>query len=257
MSAPAPAAMTVAPANPPWLVRLGKFCFKTRNALFPVVLITLFIVTAPVVPPGGVRVARLLDLVGLLVAVAGQTLRVAVIGYRYIVRGGRDHQVYANDLVTSGIFGLSRNPLYVGNLLIMGGLFIIWNSPWLYLIGGPFFLLGYRAIVAAEEDYLGREFGDAYIAYARQTPRWWPRLAAFGAATTGIPFNWRRVVLKEYSSTALWMAAAAMLLMLKARYYAGLAETTAPAWPYWTAVAVLALLWSGARYLKKSRRLRE
>jgi protein-S-isoprenylcysteine O-methyltransferase Ste14 len=223
----------------------------------PAVLIGLLFLTTPVIPRGSVRLARLLDLGGVLVAIAGQALRIAVIGYRYIVRGGSQGRVFARELVTSGIFGLSRNPLYLGNLLVILGLLVIWNSPWMYAIGVPFLLFSYRAIVAAEEAYLGRQFGAAYAAYARQTPRWWPRWGGLAAATAGLRFNWRRVVLKEYSSTAEWTIAAAMLLMFKARFYAAFEGTEARTWPYWIAVTAAAALWGWVRYLKKSKRLRE
>lgn len=246
-----------APANPAWLVSLGNFFFKTRDGLFSVVLIALVLLTAPVIPGGHVGLARILDVIGLLVALAGQALRVAVIGYRYIVRGGRNRQVHANDLVTSGMFALSRNPLYVGNMLILAGIFIIWNSPLMYLVGVPFFLLAYRAIVAAEEAYLGRQFGEPYTEYALRTPRWWPRLAGANAATAGIPFNWRRVVLKEYGTTAFWVVGATLILRHKAVLYAALTGGTAITWPYFAVVAVVVALWGWARYLKKSKRLKE
>jgi protein-S-isoprenylcysteine O-methyltransferase Ste14 len=245
------------PANPLWLIRLGNFLFRTRDALFPAVLVALLVLTTPSIPRGDPLIARVLDAIGLLVALAGQALRIAVIGYRYIVRGGRNRQVYAEGLVTSGFFQLSRNPLYVGNLLILGGLFIIWNSAWMYAIGVPCFLLGYRAIVAAEEAYLGQHYTSDYAHYTQHVPRWWPRLTAVAEATAGLAFNWRRVVLKEYGSAAYWMAGAAILLWLKARRYADLDGTTTPAWPYWSAVAIVASGWGGARYLKKVKKLHE
>jgi protein-S-isoprenylcysteine O-methyltransferase Ste14 len=245
------------PGNPGWLVALGNFFFRTRDALFPVILVGLVVLTTPALPWENPRHARVLDGVGVLVALAGQLLRVAVVGYRYIVRGGRNREVYAEGLVTSGFFALSRNPLYVGNLLILAGLFIIWNSPLMYAIGVPFFLLGYRAIVAAEESYLGRQYGAEYADYCRRTPRWWPRLGGIAAATDGMSFNWRRVILKEYGSAAYWMAGALVLLWLKARRYAMLEGTTARAWPWFAGIATIAILWGYARYLKKGKRLRE
>ena len=99
---------------------------------------------------------------------AGQALRITVIGYRYIVRGGKDRRVHAEDLVTEGIFALARNPLYVGNMMVLFGLFIIWNSPLLYLVGVPFTVIGYWAIVAAEEAFLR---GEVRCAVRRLLPR--------------------------------------------------------------------------------------
>lgn len=245
------------PANPRWLVALGNFFFKARDGLFPVVLVGLLVLTTPAIPRGDVRLAHGIDVLGVLIALAGQALRVAVIGYRYIVRGGKNRQVYAEGLVTSGYFSLSRNPLYVGNLLILAGLFVIWNAPVMYVIGVPFFLLGYRAIVAAEEDYLGRQYGADYAAYCTRTPRWWPRLGGVKAATEGMEFNWRRVVLKEYGSAAYWVAGACVLLLFKMRRYGAILGRPMPEWPWLAGVGVVAVLWAWARYLKKAKKLRE
>jgi protein-S-isoprenylcysteine O-methyltransferase Ste14 len=256
-AAPTPPSSATLPNNPRWLVALGNFLFRARDAVFPVVLIVLLLIGTPLIPRSDPRLARLLDAAGVITALLGQALRVAVIGYRYIVRGGKNRQVYAEGLVTTGFFALSRNPLYVGNLLILGGLMLIWNSPLMYAIGVPFFLLGYRAIVAAEESYLGREYGDAFAAYCRRVPRWWPALGRLREATAGMAFNWRRVILKEYGSAAYWVAGAAVLLMLKNRRYASLQGTVSNDVPYWVVVGLVAALWVWARYLKKSKKLRE
>jgi len=245
------------PTSPAWLVTLGNFLFRTRDAVFPVILIALLVMSTPHVPRNNPRLAGLLDAAGVIIALLGQALRVAVVGYRYIVRGGKNRQVYAEGLVTTGFFALSRNPLYVGNLLILAGLLVIWNSPLMYAIGVPFFLLGYRAIVAAEEAYLGREYGPAFAEYCQRVPRWWPALGRIRAATEGMAFNWRRVILKEYGSAAYWVAGAAVLLMLKNRRYAVLHGTVSNDVPYWVVVGIVAALWAWARYLKKSKRLRE
>lgn len=245
------------PGNPSWLIALGNMLFRARDAVFPVVLIGLVMLTTPHLPGNDPQRARLLDLFGVLVALAGQALRVAVVGYRYIVRGGRNRQVYAEGLVTTGFFALSRNPLYVGNLLILAGLLILWNSSMMYAIGVPFFLLGYRAIVAAEEAYLGRQYGAEFAAYCARVPRWWPALGRARQATQGMTFNWRRVILKEYGSAAYWMAGATVLLMVKARRYAELQGTGSSDLPYWIVLGIVAALWGYARYLKKSKRLKE
>jgi protein-S-isoprenylcysteine O-methyltransferase Ste14 len=245
------------PWSPGWLVRYGNLLFKTRDAVFPLVLVGL-LVLAPMGTMGGdVPSSRLVDLLGVLVALTGQALRVAVIGYRYIVRGGRNREVYAEGLISSGFFATCRNPLYVGNLLILAGLFLIWNSPWMYAIGVPFFLLGYRGIVAAEEAYLGKNYGADFAAYCQRTPRWWVRLLAIPSATAGMTFNWRRVVLKEYGSAAYWMAGAALLLLLKERRYTSLGAGVSTDTPFVAAISAVALGWAVARWLKKSKRLKE
>jgi protein-S-isoprenylcysteine O-methyltransferase Ste14 len=249
MSATTPVSPIGAPARAPvWLIALGNRVFKTRDLLFPLVLVSLIALTEPR------NSGRSVEWLGVLVSVAGQLLRVAVVGYRYIVRGGRNREVYADGLVTSGFFAVSRNPLYVGNLLILAGLLIIWNAPVMYLVGVPFFLLCYRAIVAAEEAYLGAKYGAEFDGYCDSVPRWWVRWGVLGEATRGIPFNWRRVILKEYGSAAYWIAGAIVLLMMREqRFFVGITSRL----PYLIGLGVVVLLWATARYLKKSKRLRE
>ena len=62
--------------------------------------------------------------------------------------------MHAERLITEGLLGHSRNPLYLGNLLILLGLFVIHNNGWAYAVGIPFFALAYTAMVKAEEAYL-------------------------------------------------------------------------------------------------------
>jgi protein-S-isoprenylcysteine O-methyltransferase Ste14 len=239
------------------LVRYGNFLFKYRDALFPAVLLATFALTRPHWPRGDARLDDWLDLFGVALAALGQALRVAVVGYAYIIRGGRNKQVYAEGLVTGGLFAHCRNPLYVGNILILAGLLVVWNSPLGYLVGVPFFLLGYVAIVAAEEAFLRGKFGAAYDAYAAAVPRWAVRLRGIRSSLDGMTFNWRRVVLKEYGSAAYWIAGICVLQLAdslvhvpwsaRSVYHAALAA----------AVPVVAALWAWARHLKHSRRLTE
>jgi protein-S-isoprenylcysteine O-methyltransferase Ste14 len=239
------------------LVRVGNLVFRYRNALFPAVLLLLFLGFRPQYPRGSERLDNLLDALGIAVALTGQLLRFAVIGYAYIIRGGKNRRVYAEGLVTEGFFAHSRNPLYLGNLLVLFGLFLIHNNPWVYGLGVPFFLFSYAVIVAAEEAYLRGKFGSEYDAYARAVPRWLPRLRGLRQSLGGMRFNWRRVVLKEYTSTYTWMAGAIVLLAAETLAYHPYRERAGYLNTLWACLAVVTLGWGAARYLKKSRRLRE
>jgi protein-S-isoprenylcysteine O-methyltransferase Ste14 len=238
-----------------WLVRCGNFLFHRRNTLFPVVLLALFIGFRPQYPRGSERLDYLLDAAGILVAFTGQALRIAVIGYAYIIRGGRNQRVYAEDLVTGGFFAHSRNPLYLGNVLVLVGLFLIYNNPWVYALGIGFCAFAYVAIVAAEEAYLREKFGDAYAAYARNVPRWIPRLEGFRESVRGMRFNWRRVLLKEYGSTFAWSAGAIAIMVGETLRYHAYAERSERLTVMWLALGALTVGWATTRYLKLSRRL--
>lgn len=246
----------VAETQPSLLERWGTFLFRYRDAVFPAVILATIIATRPVFP-GGSRTADLwLDLVGILVAAMGQALRITVIGYRYIVRGGKNRRVHAEDLVTEGIFGLSRNPLYVGNILVLFGIFIIWNAPLLYLIGVPFTLIGYMGIVAAEEAFLRGKFGAAYDEYCRTTNRWIPDFRRAPEALRGIPFNWRRVLLREYGSWTAWIGTAGAMIIAESLYAAPYEEQATLINTIIGVLLVVLVAWAITRWLKLNKRIR-
>ena len=242
--------------QPSLLERWGTFLFKYRDAVFPAVILAIIIATRPRFPSGSRRADLWLNLLGILVAFSGQALRIAVIGYRYIVRGGKNRRVHAEDLVTDGFFALSRNPLYVGNILVLFGLFIIWNTPLLYLLGVPFVLSGYMGIVAAEEAFLRRKFGAAYVEYCRTTNRWIPDLRKARAAIDGMPFNWRRVLLREYGSWTAWIGTAGVLIIAESLYAASYQEEAVLINSILAVLVVVFVAWAITRWLKLNKRIR-
>lgn len=182
------------------LLPFGHFFFKYRDFLFPAVFFGLVLLSRPLLPEG-TTAERLLDVLGILVALSGQVLRACVIGLAYIRRGGLQKKVHADELVTEGIFAHSRNPLYLGNFLALVGFSLIYNSWLCYVVGIPFFALAYLAIVVAEEDFLRRKFGPAYDDYCRRVNRFFPSLRGLRATLAGSTFDWKRVLRKEYGST--------------------------------------------------------
>ena len=75
-------------------------------------------------------------------------------------------------LVTSGIHGWSRNPIYLGMFLIYVGIGIAAQSPWVLLLTLPLADTIRNGVVAREEAYLERRFGDAYRDYKVRVRRW-------------------------------------------------------------------------------------
>lgn len=75
-------------------------------------------------------------------------------------------------LVTTGIHGLSRNPIYLGMFLIYGGIGLAVRSPWILILVLPLAALIRYGVVAREEAYLERRFGDAYRDYKARVRRW-------------------------------------------------------------------------------------
>ena len=234
------------------MVKLGNFLFRYRNGLFPVFYALLFVPSPPLFEQPWVAIG-----LGLSIAVLGQTIRILTIGLQYIIRGGKNKKVYAEALVTGGLFSHCRNPLYVGNILMITGLGVMANSLIFVVIITPVFILFYQAIVRAEEHFLLNKFGETYRAYQRDVNRWVPNLAGISRTLSAMTFNGRRALLKEYNTTYFWTAAA-VLVTAKTLYQAEGREALDPLLPYLIGIFVMLTLSYGiVRYLKKSNRLVE
>ena len=75
-------------------------------------------------------------------------------------------------LVVTGPYHVTRNPIYIGLVLIYFGLAIILTSLWVLLLLIPVLMVLQRGVVEREENYLERQFGDAYRKYRARVPRW-------------------------------------------------------------------------------------
>ena len=75
-------------------------------------------------------------------------------------------------LVTDGIFGWLRNPMYVGLTLLLTGLAILLASDWMLVMTIIFVPVIHFGVVRREERYLEAKFGDAYRQYKARVPRY-------------------------------------------------------------------------------------
>jgi protein-S-isoprenylcysteine O-methyltransferase Ste14 len=75
-------------------------------------------------------------------------------------------------IVTSGPFRFTRNPLYLGVTLIYCGLALAGNTWWCFVFLLPVLLLIHFGVVAREERYLERKFGDSYRDYRARVRRY-------------------------------------------------------------------------------------
>lgn len=183
------------------VVKIGDFFFKYRNYLFPLFLVLLFVLKKPAYQYSGSHlVEEVKDYVAFLVVIAGLVIRALVIGFAYIKRGGLNKKVYADKLVVQGFFGVCRNPLYLGNILIYLGVLLMHGTPVVLLLGGSFFLFVYFTIVRSEEFFLRNKFGTDFENYCKQVPRWIPKLSNLKKSIEGMEFNFKRVLIKDYTT---------------------------------------------------------
>jgi protein-S-isoprenylcysteine O-methyltransferase Ste14 len=79
----------------------------------------------------------------------------------------------ADRLVTSGPFGLMRNPIYVGNTVATIGLGMALQNGWLLAVAVAAAAFTHRLAVVREEAHLKQKFGKAWDEYAARVKRWW------------------------------------------------------------------------------------
>jgi protein-S-isoprenylcysteine O-methyltransferase Ste14 len=108
---------------------------------------------------------------GLIVALALLLMLGAILQmlrWRTTVIPGRDPR----QLLTHGLFRLSRNPIYLADAILLAGLSIFWGA-WLALpLVGVFMYVIHNRFILPEEARLGYLFGEEYADYKNQTRRW-------------------------------------------------------------------------------------
>jgi protein-S-isoprenylcysteine O-methyltransferase Ste14 len=232
--------------------RFGAFMFRYRNVIGPAAFLLAILAASLSPPPSEDHWVPVLEVAGVVLALAGQALRILTIGLEYIERGGRDRRVYASRLVQGGVFAQCRNPLYVGNLLICAGLSLVAQAWSFYLLVIPVTVIAYSCIVDAEEAYLHEKFGTEYEAYCARVPRWVPRHDGWLRAISGMRFNAGRVLVKEYNTFMLLGLSLASLHLWRDYRIVGPASlpgagSLAAAFGVWLAIYL------GLRYVKKAR----
>jgi protein-S-isoprenylcysteine O-methyltransferase Ste14 len=80
-------------------------------------------------------------------------------------------------LVTTGVFAISRNPLYLGGVMVLAGVGLAFNLVWILLLLTPGLLACNYVLIIPEERYLVEKFGDEYKEYAKTVGRWVGRAA--------------------------------------------------------------------------------
>jgi protein-S-isoprenylcysteine O-methyltransferase Ste14 len=110
--------------------------------------------------------------VGALLIVVGAVLSiVAVLEFKRAGTPPEPHKA-TTAIVTSGPYRVSRNPIYLSFTLVQLGIAIWAGSGWILVLLLPVLVLMNYGVIAREERYLDRKFGDEYFNYRRRVRRW-------------------------------------------------------------------------------------
>lgn len=223
------------------LVKLGNLFFHYRNYFFGLMYAALF-VPSPVV----FHDFCIAQLLGGLVIAGGILVRSMTIGLVYIIRGGVNRQIHAEKLVTEGIYQICRNPMYLGNLMLLLGFGLFANSLLFTAVFFPLFVFIYIAIIRAEEKFLSTKFGAQFTAYKQQTNALIPQLNRLKQAFAGRRFNFKKVIAKEYNSLFIYFEGILLILLYN--------KTVSPK-SFLISTAVLVALYITAKVLKRKKML--
>jgi protein-S-isoprenylcysteine O-methyltransferase Ste14 len=128
----------------------------------------------------------------------GQLIRIAAVGFSLSGTSGRENYLRADQLNTTGLYSLVRNPLYLGNILIYLGLLLVFSNPWALLVLVIFLFFQYTFIILAEEHYLSNKYGSEYAEYSKRVSRLIPSFKNFSRVDS--KFDWQKVLFKENDS---------------------------------------------------------
>ncbi|MFN8096316.1 MAG: methyltransferase [Vicinamibacteria bacterium] len=166
--------------------------------------------------PSRYRVAAGWALGVLVLVLARPGLRSILLGLPLVVLGeaarlwASGHIEKTLKLATGGPYAHSRNPLYVGSLLLALGVAVACASPWVVLAVALYFLAFYPAVMREEAGFLRKKFPE-YAGWEAEVPLFWPRLLPGGPRESR--FDWARV-----RRNREWRTAAALPLLAALLY---------------------------------------
>jgi len=180
----------------------GSFLFKWRSYL-PLLTVPLFIIA--------LCHSEYLERVfgdfadkfweGLCIGISFLGLFVRVLVAGYVPRGtsGRNTRwQVAETLNTTGMYSIVRNPLYLGNFIIVLGILLFVQVWWIVVIGIVGFWFFYERIVFTEEGFLRRKFGAVFLEWKKKTPVFYPRFKNW--QKPNIPLSFKTVLRREFST---------------------------------------------------------
>ncbi len=107
-------------------------------------------------------------------ALIGLGLLVAVAAVRRFKAAGTSFRTHepATAILSDGLYGVSRNPIYLGLTAIYIGVGVMADAGWVMALLGPLLLVMHYGVIAREERYLERKFGEDYRRYKAKVRRW-------------------------------------------------------------------------------------
>lgn len=112
--------------------------------------------------------------IGLALVAAGLGFAFVAAAIGLFRRTGQDPKPWEStpEIISTGIYRYTRNPMYVGMALVQTGIGVGWGNGWILAFVPVVLAIVYAIAVRHEEEYLERKFGETYTAYKASVRRW-------------------------------------------------------------------------------------
>ncbi|MEK7449746.1 MAG: isoprenylcysteine carboxylmethyltransferase family protein [Planctomycetota bacterium] len=154
-------------------LKLHKFLFRYRAFPYLMLLPVLFLDNHWLLTDRSIIFG-----IGPTILLIGVILRLWCIRYIGGAARVKDKAATKRMLVTGGPYGYCRNPIYIANIIMLAGASIMMKLLWMAPVIVITIFLWYHLIIKYEESILQNIYGEDYIRYASDTPRWMPSLKA-------------------------------------------------------------------------------
>lgn len=180
----------------------GNWLFKWRS-YSPLLGIPVFIIA---IRQSGIIERKFGDNVGdfwgscaIIVSFLGFIVRCITAGYAPRGTSGRNAQSQVAEVFnTTGMYSITRNPLYLGNSIIVLGVVLFIQVWWLVVLVWFGFWFYYERIIFTEEEFLRSKFKEQFIEWAKKTPIVIPRFRNWKKPELG--FSLKTVLRREFST---------------------------------------------------------
>jgi protein-S-isoprenylcysteine O-methyltransferase Ste14 len=109
---------------------------------------------------------------GVLIILGAIAIGISAVQEMQAANTSLDVRKPSTEIVTSGVFQRSRNPIYLAMLLLYTGIAILANSLWILILVLPFAIVLQKGVIEHEETYLEQKFDDKYMRYKARVRRW-------------------------------------------------------------------------------------
>jgi protein-S-isoprenylcysteine O-methyltransferase Ste14 len=228
------------------LEKSGTWLFRRRSWL-PITVIALAIGYIFIANRSAIFFNSVYEIIFVAVSVLGEIIRSYTVGYVPKNTSGRNvMDQLADELNTTGVYSIVRNPLYIGNFFMWLGPVLFLRSVWCLIIFVLAYWLYYERIIFAEEQFLRRKFGEVYDSWTYKVNAIFPTFKNY--TKSELEFSFRNVLKREYNSITNMFLVFTVLDMTRNLAITGKIYVE----PLYISMAVTAaIFWGVMRYLVK------